>query len=573
MIPAWLPAQQLTVVVAFLLALAVVYAIDRPNGAWGRKLRSRLLLGVPWGTLVSLGFVLGVYLFLQGGIDRWYDPVVVPFRAWSYFYPLGMLTAGFAHSGAGHLTGNLLGALVLGTLAEYAWGHFPRERGASSFGSWRRNPYVRAFLVVPGAVLAAGLLSSLFAVGPVIGFSGVVFAFGGFALAFYPLGTIVALSASSVVRLTYRALRNPELVASSRWVYDIPWWATIAVQGHALGLFMGVIVGLWLRRKRGNLPSALHLGTGMLLYGVARSLWAVYWFRGGGTYVLYRAVGLALVLLLTTLVVLAGAGRDEPLSIPSHPFSRSSLPSIPSIPSRSLPSAPNPVAGIGAPSPAAIGFLLLLLGVGLIAGPAIPVNLTTATDEPLPGEPIEVRDYQVTYAEDVQDGMVNVVDVELFGETTSVETSGVIVKSGERNLWTTAVSKNRLQGSGRERVGLGGLGWRDSVTVNRTGWQVVGGDRVYRIDLEHDDRRQVAFTSPGSRVQPRVDGRNFTVTAWEDGFYLLVAHEGDIEIVGMPEQNGSAAGLGVEFVREEGDLFAEREETRVRIAAKETYRE
>ena len=577
MVPEWLPLQRLAVVAAGLLAFAIVYAIDRPQGAWGRKLRSRLLFGIPWGTLVSLGFVLLVYLFLQGGAENWYDPVVLPFRAWSYFYPLGMVTAGFSHASAGHLIGNLLGALVLGTLAEYAWGHFPQSRGSSSFGSWKTNPYVRAFLIVPGAVLVAGLVSSLFAVGPVIGFSGVVFAFGGFALAFYPLGTIVALAASTLVRLVYNAMRHPELVASADWVYQTPSWATIAIQGHALGLFVGLLVGLYLRRRRGDLPSALRLGTGVLLYGATRSLWAVYWYRGGETYVLYRAIGLALVILLATLVVLAGATRDEPVSMPTLPSpsllpTPSSLPSSRSSPFRlSLPSIPvsNPIAGA---SPAAIGFVLLLVGAAMIAGPAIPVNLVTTDEEPLPGDPIEVRDYQVTYAEDVTDGMVDVLDVELFGETTRVETSGVIVKSQERHLWTTAASKNRLQGSGQEQIGLGGLGWRDSVTAHRTGWQVVGGDRVYRVELEHDGDRRVAFTSTGSHAQPRVDGRNVTVVSWEDGFHLLVAHDGGIETVQIPETNESVDAMGVEFVREEDDLFAERGETRVRIAAKETYR-
>ena len=565
MVPEGLPLQQLAIVAAALLAFAIVYAIDRPRGTWGRKLRSRLLFGAPWGTLVSLGFVLLVYLFVQGGAENWYDPVVLPFRAWSYFYPLGMVTAGFSHASAGHLVGNLLGALVLGTLAEYAWGHFPQSRGTSSFGSWKSNPYVRAFLIVPGAVIGAGLLSSLFAVGPVIGFSGVVFAFGGFALAFYPLGTIVALAASTLVRLVYNAMRHPEFVASADWVYQTPSWATIAIQGHALGLFMGLLVGLWLRRRRGDLPSALRLGTGVLLYGATRSLWAVYWYRGGETYVLYRAIGLALVILLATLVALAGASRDEPLSMPSLPSfpSRSSLPSLP------LRSVSNPLFGV---TPAAIGFVLLLMGAAMIAGPAIPVNLVTADDEPLPGDPIEVRDYQVTYAEGVTDGMVDVLDVEVFGETTAVETSGVIVKSDDRHLWTTAVSKNRLQGSGTERVGLGGFGWRDSVTADRSGWQPVGDDRVYRVDLEHDGDRHLAFLSNESTVQPRIDGRNTTVVPREEGFFLRVTLDEDAETVAIPETNESVEALGVVFVREEDDLFAERGETRVRIAAKETYR-
>ncbi|MFB6157044.1 MAG: rhomboid family intramembrane serine protease, partial [Haloferacaceae archaeon] len=181
--------QRLLVVAALVVGIAVVVALDRPRGRWGARLRRRFVLGVPWGTLVSVALVLAVYLFLQGGAADWNAPITIPFRAWSYFYPLGVAVAAFAHAGPGHLLGNLVGTLALAPLAEYAWGHFPRERGASSFASPLRNPLVRAFLVVPLAVVAAGLLTAAFSVGPIIGFSGVVFAFGGVALVHYPLRT------------------------------------------------------------------------------------------------------------------------------------------------------------------------------------------------------------------------------------------------------------------------------------------------------------------------------------------------------------------------------------------------
>lgn len=42
--------------------------------------------------------------------------------------------------------------------------------------------------------MSFGVLASLFALGPVIGFSGVVFALWGFALVFYPVTTIAALT-------------------------------------------------------------------------------------------------------------------------------------------------------------------------------------------------------------------------------------------------------------------------------------------------------------------------------------------------------------------------------------------
>ncbi|PSQ44187.1 hypothetical protein BRD17_04655 [Halobacteriales archaeon SW_7_68_16] len=106
------------------------------------RLRARLLLGLPVGTLLVVGFVLAVYLFVQDGLADTADPLVIPFRAWSYVYPLGVLTSAFAHDGPGHLTGNLLGTLVYGSLAEYAWGHVPpgrRKRSAASGGPTRTS--------------------------------------------------------------------------------------------------------------------------------------------------------------------------------------------------------------------------------------------------------------------------------------------------------------------------------------------------------------------------------------------------------------------------------------------------
>jgi len=104
------------VVAALLASVAVAFLVDRP-AALGARLRERFVLGVPWGTLVSAGVVLAVYLLLQGGLRNWYAPVTIPFRAWSYFYPLGVVTAAFSHNGASHLIGNLVGTLTLAPLA------------------------------------------------------------------------------------------------------------------------------------------------------------------------------------------------------------------------------------------------------------------------------------------------------------------------------------------------------------------------------------------------------------------------------------------------------------------------
>ncbi|OYR84740.1 rhomboid family protein, partial [Halorubrum ezzemoulense] len=259
------------------VALAAVYLVDRPSGDWTRALRSRLLLGVPWGTLLTIAGVIGVYLFVQSGVDDPNRPVVIPFRSWSYFYPEGLVWSSFAHASRGHLTGNLLSALVAGGLAEYAYGHFPDgrevDRGGRPAVRLRRlpsllrglpirlrrlpervreapsriaavespaeSPYVRAFLIVPGAAVAFGLLSALFALGPVIGFSVVVFGYWGFALVSRPVAAVVAMAGTTLVGVLYDAVRVPVAFAEASPSYGVPGWANVAIQGHALGLIGG----------------------------------------------------------------------------------------------------------------------------------------------------------------------------------------------------------------------------------------------------------------------------------------------------------------------------------------------
>jgi len=219
--------------VVSLFLLRASHSEDRPTD----RLRRRFVLGVPWGTLVSVAGVLVVYVVLQGGGQSG-GPVVVGFRSWGFGYPLGMLTAAFAHASESHVTGNLLGTVVFAPIAEYTWSHYPTERGSHSFGDWRTNPFVRIGLFVLGVVLV-GLATSFFTPGALIGFSGVVFAFGGVAVVTRPLLAVVGLLAERVVRLTYSAVLDPVSFARASEQFVSPSWADIAIQGHALGLFLG----------------------------------------------------------------------------------------------------------------------------------------------------------------------------------------------------------------------------------------------------------------------------------------------------------------------------------------------
>ncbi len=569
----WALLQRVAVVVTLLGGARLALSLD-DRGLLAR-LRHRFILGVPWGTLVSVLGVLAVYLFVQGGLQHWYRPVIIPFRAWSYLAPLGILTAGFSHAGPGHLLGNLFGTLTLAPIVEYALGHYPRSRGASSFRSTRTNPFARAFLLFPAGVAVAGVTLTLFTLGPVIGFSGVVFAFAGFAVVRYPLGTVLALAGSDVLGLTYRALRQPTTTASGRSVFVTPWWSDIAIQGHAIGLLVGVVLGaLFVQRADDDVPSPVRLWVGVVLVATMQSLWAVYWFRGGTEFVLFRALGASLIGVVAVLITVAIAGPNRPLlrrfitveadgdgnSVDDETDSQTST-------------AVGDDSGGGrwrTVSARQIGTVALVLVAAVLAGPAIPVNLVTVEGE-LAGDPVTVEGYEVTYAEDVPNGMVSVLPVSVFGETTQVNTSGVIVRNEDRHIWLSAVSKGQLAHSGRATVVVGGVGWRDTVTAMRQGWNAVGGDTAYRVRLVGGGDNRTVFTSEPARADLTIAGNNVSVAPRNGTFVLLVGTENRTSVAPIPAVNRSVTVENITFTREERAVIANHNGTSVTVVTKESY--
>jgi len=544
------PATQAAMVLAFCLVLVAVWALSRPRGAWGRRLRSRFLLGVPWGTLVVLGVVLAVYIGLQRGAAHRYDPLYLPFVSWSYRYPLGMLTAPFAHEGFGHLRGNLVGALVLAPLAEYAWSHFPQSRGQTSFSSWRTNPYVRAFVLFPlGTVLVAWGTAWLHW-GPVVGFSGAVFAFAGFALVRYPLATVLALVARQTVGLALRAFEEPVDFAEASVQFTQPSWAGVAVLGHFLGLLLGALVGALVLRRRPQLPSAPRLAVGAALAATMLELWALWWYRGPASYVVYRAAGVAVVLLAAAALALVVRASDRPL-----------------------------VEGLSRRRAATLLFVVPLLVVAFVA---VPVNFADvpAGSTPNADGAVSVRGYDVTYAEDVSNQRITGVNVTVGEETTDVRASGVIVVNDDREVWTQATPPGELDANRVARVRLGGLTWDRSVLGLRTGWNVVGNGSVYAVWLRADGGPWVhSFDSPASTARPVVAGRLVTVVhapnrtgpATTGGFGLRVGTGNrSLGAAPMPTADRNTSAGGVTFVRNGETVVALRNDTRVRVASRET---
>jgi membrane associated rhomboid family serine protease len=592
--------QRLFLGVAIVVSLVVLAAIGKPV-EWYRRATDRLVGGVPWGTLLVMAGLVAVYGGLQDGFGT-AEPIVLPFRAWSYLDPRGLLLAGFAHANTSHLVGNLIGTLVFGSAAEYIWGHYTIRRDDTFAHELWTHPVVRAVVVFPAiaAVLAVG--GTALALGPIIGFSMVVFVFAGFTLVRYPLVAVVAGVGQETISRLVNAIQQPETVTGAASGATGPWFASIAIQAHAVGLLIGVLLGLAYYRLGGgptggisygepatssnaatsgslaaafadsddtandlsaddgsrpdgglrttrSLPSAQRLWLGVLLFGMARSLWAVYWYRGAESYVLYRAIGVGLVFLLAALVTYAVIARDEPL-----------------VPGLAVPNPQTMLADMTTISHRQVALLLVIAASSFLVSPAIAANATTIADADLPGEAVEVRGYELTYGENVTDGQINVFDIRGFGETTRVNTSGVIVRNTDRHIWSTAVSRGELAVSGSAAVRLGGIGWQETVTATREEWRAVGGDTTYRVSLTHNNTTRPLYTSPAATAEPVVAGQRITLNATDGGFRLTV---GD-ETAPIPTQGNVTTLNGIQFSREDDRLVAihDRTDTAVRVATK-----
>ncbi len=566
---------------------AVVSRLD-DGQAWGAHLRARFLFGVPWGTLVVVGLVIGAYLFVQDGITDPSSPVTIPFRAWSYLYPLGMGAASFTHAGESHLIGNVAGTLVVAPIAEYAWGHYASEESERLHS----KPWVRALVLFPGVVLGAGLFTSLFGLGPVIGFSGVVFAFIGFAVIRYPLTTVLATAVvQSALLTTYRGLTQPLVVETAQASPPAPpGWAQVAIQGHAIGLFLGLLCGTAVAHRRGFRPNPTRLWVALVLIGFSKGLWAIYWFGGEETFILFRGPGVAVVFVLALVVTLALAASDRPIpslvgdndvntktdtwlsknthstAVEFDPGTSQTKPdSSAATTRRSWKRFFDSDGELNRRETAAVVLVVLL---ALLSGPAVPANLFLVDETATGAETVTVEDYTIGYDEGVQNELVSIVDIWVFQEATTLTASGVIVTSSDRNVWHQAVSKDQLAFSGEETVTVGGVGWRESVTVTREGWEPIGNETVYQVWLEDSDTETVTFQSEPTTADLQLEGQSVTVDTNNDGDFVIRLAD---EQTPVPADGDSVEVGDLEFRHESDRLYATTGETNVTVATKERY--
>jgi len=607
----------LTAVVLAAVLAGVGWLVWTNGGAehWRELTDDRFVYGVPWGTLLAVALVTAFYLFAQRGLWSWYDPLTLPFVSWSWFYPVGVLTSGFAHGSAGHIVSNMTGALAFGVVAEYAWGHYPQRRGHTIRDSLLApqesrfsSPGAR-ILLVTAAMFAVALLTGIFSLGPGLGFSGAVFGIAGFAIVTKPRAAIAAVVASSALSTLYQALADPVVRGTvSVGSPSPPTWANIAFQAHMLGFVVGAMAGIALLWARRDELASVTVFFATLTFGLALSLWLLVWPGGQDVFYLYRGAGVILVVLLTGLVTVAATGSDRSVSrsiailavaLLAIPFVLAMLwfvaalsGTVPELSgfapfaalfvlavlALALPALPTAVRGEGSRWAARrrTAFLglgtvaLLLLLPGILYGPiAVDTDSITETNE------IEVGDYVVTYAENVTSGqellMLN-VNTSSLNQTSD----GLLVASDSRSMWTVGEQKSSIAFDGEGSVQVGGLGWRETVRAERTGWEVTGNDSAYAVDLIHDGEQTRSFTTDPVRADVRIDDYRVTVVPTQDDFELRITRDGSaVGTTAIPEP-GETATVGPLTVRSEDDdgttqVVVESDGTSVTVAEEETY--
>ena len=526
---AYLPPFWPTVVlVSLLISVAGVAWLVRKRHTFPVWVTDRFYFGLPWGSIIVLGVVLAIYLVVQDGITAFDQPVFLPFVNWSYLYPTGVLLSAFTHASAGHLLSNLVAAAVLAPLAEYIWGHYPNRL------RWKRrhHPAVRAFLIFPVTVLVFGLVTSLFTWGPVIGFSGVVFAFAGFTVIRFPMVTVVALLGRSALRHVGDSLFNPIVEATTTTTMSTPAWVGISFQGHGIGFLVGAFLGVLLLHYRDQDIDPLRLWIGLLLVMIGMGLWAIWGSRGEDVYVLYRGLGTALIFLAAILITAVAVSSDRPIT---NWWTRRR-----------------------------VAVLVLAIPILILAGIAMPLNALAISDYETPERAVTVDGYDVFYATDAQSALRPV----LYDSEPGSEISGVIVVNEERYLWTQGISSERLAHSGAGSITIGGPMERVDLTANRTAWEPAGNDSVYLVDLEGDGIDTPVYASNASTAEHLLGGYQIALDAdVDDGFSLRITDPGGTtEAVGMPAANESVTVGAISVERETDALFGVYDDTRVQIA-------
>ena len=523
------------ILTALLFSLVVAIRFTRSRIDPIAAMKARFFLGVPWGSVVIILAVIAVYLFVQSGFRDLGNPVYLPFVNWSYLYPTGVILAPFTHGSYGHLISNVLTALVLLPVAEYIFGHYRHDDPWQLNYRRRDHPLVRALLIFPGVILLVALFSSLFAWGPVIGFSGVVFAAAGFTVIKFPILTIVLLFSRSVILRVIEAILEPVVIAEAREIVQEPGWVGVSFQGHAIGFLVGVVLCILLLHYRENdqPAAAWRLWIGLVIVGIGMSLWAIWFSQGGGQYILYQGIGITLVFLGIALVIIAAQTSTRPVfsTINRHHL-------------------------------AILGVVFPLLVISMAA---IPMNMMTVVDYDRPDDSLSVDSYDIFYSDGVETSFRPAIG--MFDTDSPGTTSGVIVVSEERHLFTTAKRSSDLAREGSTTISLGDIGTRADITAERHGWTPIGNDTVYQVDISAEDESVTAYTYEERIADATVAGYQVGIGIEDDEFVAVSEDDaGERFVAEIPAENESVTLGTLEVQRDEDRLIASADDTAVTIA-------
>ncbi|MGM0592725.1 MAG: rhomboid family intramembrane serine protease, partial [Halobacteriota archaeon] len=341
-----------------------------------------------------------------------------------------------------------------------------------------------------------------------------------------------------------------------------------------------------------------------------QSLWLLVGFTGDD-YVLYQGIGVTLVAVLTVLVTVAATGSGRPLvarlsgarwlptprqfavlwlavvaivffgglvgvALAGEPVALVAL--VPMALLFAAPALVPLVRGAWAPprvSRRAAAVACLLVVTVLVALPSLPLGMIVVDDAPTDTGEVVVEGYTVTYERAATSGQQPAIDVGA-DDLYASEQSGVIVVDPDRQLWTVGVPDYRLEHAGEATVRLGGFGWQESVTADRTGWDVVGSDNAYVVDLTVDGETTRSFTSDSVRADAVVEGHAIELVPTGDAFEVRTLRDGgEVASVPVPDAGTSVAAgdltVTTEAVDDAERLVITGEDTVVTVAEREAY--
>ena len=501
-----------------LIFLALAAYLVRPSVLHEavRRTRARFVAGLPLGTFVIVGVNVAFFFVAQRAYTG--DVLTVPYLSWSYTYPTGFLTGPVGHANVSHIVGNLTAAVVFAPVVEYIVGHKVDLSGEPS-----RHPVVRALVGVPLAWYGVGVFLSLFSWGPSIGFSGVVYFFFGFVIVFYPVVSVGLIVVTDAFRTLFNALRRPVTASSPGETFVTPSWANVALDGHVLGLLVGVGVAILLARRRGRRIDGYRVGAAVFVIGLAQGLYAV-WTLDGSTYVLYRAVGVAFVGFLAVLL-----GYAAEVESSSPPFLQLDA------------FAPRRAVSVSA----VVVPIVVLCVVGFVTG----LGSVSTVDNV---QTVEVGGYSVWYGEDVENERVVSVPF-IDAAPVNFTVSGVIVTNENRGIWYRVASKERLRTDPSRSFLVGGIGWHDEVEVERVGLRSSTGNSSYSVLVTARNETRAVYDSPPARTRTTVDGWHLNLTV-DDGERAVRMRRGGQSRT-VPLRNRTFTVEGVTFETDDGSVI------------------